>query len=122
MYLKELIILTYEETQDNKEYIIPLIKIISTSLMCVLSASINNKDFKHWLKQFKYFIRFLIIASTNLIRTDQLDFYNSVQEKVVNVLISSLTFLKDLISVKTQYQEKVEKTYKRILILCFLIM
>ena len=122
MYLKELIILTYEETQDNKEYIIPLIKIISTSLMCVLSASINNKDFKHWLKQFKYFIRFLIIASTNLIRTDQLDFYNSVQEKVVNVLISSLTFLKDLISVKTQYQEKVEKTYKRILLLCFLIM
>ena len=122
LFQKELKILTYEEMQDNKEYIIPLIKIISTSLMCILSASINNKDFKHWLKQFKYFIRFCVIGSTNLIRNDQLDFYNSVQEKCINVLISCLTFWKDLISVKTQYKEKVENSYKRVLLFCFLIM
>ena len=122
LFQKELNILTYEEINDNKESIVPLIKIISISLMCVLSASINNSDFKHWLKQFKYFIRFLIIASTNLIRNDQLDFYNSVQEKCVNTLISCLTFWKDLIAVKTQYQEKIETWYKRILLFCFLIL
>ena len=122
LFQKELNILTYEEKNDNKEYIIPLIKIVSISLMCVLSASINNKDFKHWLKQFKYFVRFLIIASTNLIRNDQIDFYISVQEKCIHTLISCLTFWKDLIGVKTQFQSKIEIWYKSSLLLCFLIM
>ena len=90
--------------------------------MCVLSASINNNDFKHWLKQFKYFVRFLIIAPTNLIRNDQIDFYISVQEKCLDTLISCLTFWKDLIDVKTQYQSTIEIWYKRNLLLCFLIM
>ena len=121
-YMKELNILTYEETIENKEYIIPLIKVISISLMCVLSASINNTDFLYWLKEFKYFIIFIIIASTNLTRKEQLDYYNSIQQKCINVLISCLTFLKELTLTNPQYQIKIENTYKRILLFCFLLM
>ena len=121
IFMKELNILTYEEIVDNKEYIISLMKIISISLMCVLSATINNNDFKYWLKEYKYFIRFLIIASSNLTRKDQLDYYNSIQEKIIIVLYSCLSFYKDLTQINSQYKEKVENSYKSILLFCFLI-
>ena len=121
LFIKELNILTYEQTIDSREYIIPLIKIISISLMCVLSNSINNTDFKHWLKEFKYFVRFLIISSTNLTRKDQLDYYLSIQDKCVNTLIACLSFWKDLTLANSIYKEKIEKGYKRILLFCFLI-
>ena len=121
VFMKELNILTYEEIIDNREYIISLMKIISISLMCVLSISTNNTDFKHWLKEFKYFIRFLIIASTNLTRKDQLDYYNGIQEKCINVLILCITFWKDLTLTNSPNKTKIENSFKSILLFCFLV-
>ena len=122
LFLRELKILTYEENSDSKEYIIPLIKIISISLMCVLANSIYNPDFRYWLKEFKNFVRFIILASTNMTRKDQVDFYMSVQQKCANTLITCFSFWKDLTLVNSEHQGKIQQGYTRMLLFCSLIL
>jgi len=121
IFQKELELLCYEEILVEKELVIPLIKIIPIGLMCIINSCEIESEFLHWLKEFKKFIKFLIIASSNLIRTNQLELYNQIQEKCVNVLISGICFLKDLYEMTNMCKEKVEKTLMSILSFCFLI-
>ena len=61
--------LNSKKSKDNKKpdiLIIPL-DLIAISIMYVLSVTESEKDLKYWLKELKYFIRFLIISSSNLI-------------------------------------------------------
>ena len=120
IFQKELELLCYEE-MFGKEQVIPLIKIVPIGLMCIINSCEIESEFLHWLKEFKKFLKFIIIASSNLIRTNQLELYNQIQEKCINVLISSICFLKDLYEMTNISKEKVEKTLISILSFCFLI-
>ena len=121
LYQKELELLCYQEVLGEKEQIIPLIKTIPIGLMCIIHSSEQESDFLHWLKELKKFIRFIIIASSNLIRTNQLEIYNEYQEKCINSLISCICFLKDLLENSSKCQDKIEKTLESIFLFCALI-
>ena len=120
IYQKELELLCYEEIGVKKQ-IIPLIKIISIGLMCLVNSSEDNKDFLDWLKELKKFIRFLIISSSNMVRTNQLELYIKIQDKCLDALISCLCFLKELLDKNNKWREKIEKTFQSILLFCGLI-
>ena len=121
LYQKELEVLCYEESENKKDLIIPLIRIIPIGLMCIIHSSEIEADFKYWLKEFKKFVRFVIIASTNLTRTNQLDLYNKYQEKCINVIIPCLAFLKELLNTSRKCKDKIENTLDSIYLLCGLI-
>ena len=128
IFLKELELLCYEVNNDKKNnIIISPINIITISLMCILSSSNDEKDVKYWLKELKYFIRFLIISSCNLIKNNQNEeTFNLIQDKVICVLSSLISFLNNLMNIfnknnnKILY-EKVKKNLQKILCLCLIV-
>ena len=135
-FLKELELLCYEElNNENKktpndknkkvDIIIAPIDLITISMMCILSVTDNEKDIKYWLKEFKYFIRFLIISSSNLIKTNQIELYNTIQEKLLCTLSSCICFLNDLVNKfkvnKSKFKEKAEKNLQKILLFCLIV-
>ena len=123
VYQKELELLFFEEIINDKQLIIPFINNILITIMSMLSITKNVDDFRYWLKELKRLIRFIIIGSSNLIRTDQhqVELYNKLQEKCSTVLLVCLCFLKNLNNVNDICKEKVDKTITSIYILCFVI-
>ena len=135
IFFKELELLCFEEkivenskkTKDNKkpDIIIAPLDLITISIMCILSVTDSEKDLKYWLKELKYFIRFLIIASSNLIQNNQLEKYNSMQEKILCVLSALICFLNDLLnkfkSNKSPFKEKTEKILQKTLLFCLIV-
>ena len=131
VHQNELRLLTYEElNQDsNSEQIIPLIRIIPITIMSIISIlskkGNNEVEMLYWLKEYKKFIMFIIISSSNITRVNQLDFYNYVQSKCIGTLISSICFLKDILA-NTSFssknvKEKIRKTFHSILLFYFII-
>ena len=123
-FLKELIFLTYEEKNNDGNLIISLLRIITISLMNIISIlwkKGNDEEFKYWLKEFKKLIIFLIISSSNLIRTNQLELYNNIQAKIIGPLLVSICFLKDLLSINSKYSKKIKSSLHSILLFCFII-
>ena len=93
----EISLLCFEEKKLDFENIIPLTKIISYTLMCILEklkTSKNEQGFYNWLKDLKCFIRFCIIASSNLL--NKIDFYKQIQENSLDLISTGLFFLKNL--------------------------
>ena len=130
VFQNELTFLTYEEINkdSNTELIIPLIRTIPISLMSIIAILAkkgnNDKDLLYWLKEFRKFMRFLIISSTNLTRINQLDFYNYIQDKCIGPLIASICFLKDVLNTtksSPKCKEKIKKALHIILLFCFII-
>ena len=125
VYQKELEFLCFDDIKGDYEYIIPLIRIIPVTFMCILfklNSMAEEKDFKYWLKEFKCFIRFLIIASSNLTKINQLDLYNSIQDKCMDAITASLSFLYFILLKNTICKEKVENNIKVLLLFCFKIL
>ena len=125
IFLQELIFLTYENKNKQNYLVIPLINIITISLMCLISVLVktgNNKtELLIWLKEFKKFIMFLIISSSNLTRMSQLELYIGIHEKIIGPLTASICFLKDILSKTKICKEKIEKTLHSIFLFCFII-
>ena len=125
VYFNELLFLTFEENTIKEYEIIPLIRIITISLICIISilAKIGNNEneLRYWLKELKKFILFLIISSTNLTRINQLEKYNNIQNKIIGPLIVSICFLKDASNVSKICKEKIKSSLHSILLFCFLI-
>ena len=125
IYLKEILFLTYEENINGKSLVISLLRTITLSLMSIIAilAKIGNneRELRNWLKEFKKFILFLIIASTNLTRMNQLDIYNNIQNKVIGPIVASICFLKDTHSTSKICKEKIKSSLHSILLFCFLI-
>ena len=121
LYQKDLVFLCYEDTKGGYEYINPLIKIVPLTLISILHKlkKINeDKDFKFWLKEFKYFIRFVIIASCNLTKINQVELYNSIQDKCLEVIGSGLCFLYNLLFSDVICKDKIEQILNSLLLLC----
>ena len=135
IFLKELELLCFEEnindinkksSKDKKiDIIIAPIDSITISIMCILSVTDNEKDLNYWLKEFKNFIRFLIISSSNLIKNNQNELYNSIQEKILCVLSVCLCFLNDLVnkfkSKNLPVKDKAEKILQKELLFCLIV-
>ena len=121
-YQKELVFLCYEDKKGGYEYISPLIKIVPLTLMCIITKLKNideDKDFKYWLKEFKNFIRFIIIASSNLTKINQNELYNNIEDKCLEVIAAGLCFLNNLLFSDSICKQKVEKSLDSLLLLCF---
>ena len=121
IYQKELELLCYEGIVGEKELVIPLIKTIPIQLMCVIRSSETEANFLYWLKELKKFMRFIIIASSNLTRANQLDFYNKIQEKCWITLVTCICFLKDLFDTSNKCKEKIQNSIYSILLFCCII-
>ena len=129
IYQKELEFLCYEQIKEennlNIEIITSLIQIIPITLMSILSMINNFKDindFNLWIKEFKYFIKYIIISSCNLSRIDQEDLYNNIQNKCLDAIAASLCFLKNLSNLPNCIcKERVIKILKSLFIFCITI-
>ena len=121
IYQKELEFLCFETIIGEKELVISLIKIIPIQLMCVIKASETEANFLYWLKELKKFIRFIIIASSNLIRTNQMELYVKLQEKCWLTLVPCLCFLKELQDISRMRKEKIQSTIHSIMLFCCII-
>ena len=135
IFLKELELLCFEENfsdnskkaKDKKiEIIIAPIDLITIPMMCILSVTDNEKDLKYWLKELKYYMRFLIISSSNLIKNNQTEsLYNIIQEKIICVLSALICFLNDLVKKftanKSPFKEKSQKNLQKILLFCLIV-
>ena len=122
LYQKELLLLCFEEQKGGYEYIIPLIRLVPLTLMCIINKLKNideDKDFKYWLKELKNFLRFLIIASSNLTKINQTDLYNVIENKCLESISAGLSFFNNLLISNSICKEKVEKSLDSLLLLCF---
>ena len=122
LYQKELVLLCYEDKKGGYEYINPLIKIVPLTIICIikkLQKVEEEKDFKYWLKEFKCFIRFLIISSSNLTKINQIELYNGIQEKCLEVISAGLCFLFNILHEDTICKPIIEKYLNILLLLCF---
>ena len=125
LYQKELEFLCFEKKIDKLERIMPLIKVIPLTLISILSKLkdlANDKDFKYWLKELKYFLRFLIISTTNLIKINQLELYNLIQEKALDSIAIGFCFLHYLCSFNLSNRNKIESYMISLLLLSFKIL
>ena len=121
IFQKELILLCFEDKRADFEYIIPLIKIILQTLMFMLEFlknTKNEKDFLAWLKDLKGFIRFIIIASCNLTKHNQTDFYKNIQDKCLEPICAGLIFMQNLCLLSSICKTKIEKSLNSLLLLC----
>ena len=121
IYQKELELLCFEQTDGKGELVISLIKIIPIQLMCVIKSSETEANFLHWLKELKKFMRFIIIASSNLVRTNQMELYLKLQEKCWLTLVPCLCFLKELHDMSRMCKEKIQSTIYSIMLFCCII-
>ena len=125
IYKTHLELLCYKEEYEGVETISPLIKLIPISLMnLILMANKlqNESEFKFWLKEYKHFIIFIIIASSNLIRTNQLELYNEIQLNCIGPIVTSLCFLHYISNNLELYKDKSRKTLNSILLFCFILL
>ena len=78
----------------------------------------NEKDFLYWLKDLKDFLRFIIIASCNLFKNNQNDFYKQIQDKCIEPIAAGLCFFYNLYLTTSICKSKVEKSFNSLLLLC----
>ena len=126
VFQSELTFLTYEEKcKDNNEIIIPLIRTIPITLMSIITViAKKGNDPKHllyWVKEYKKFIRFIIIAATNLSRVNQQDFYTYIQDKCLGTIIMSICFFRDLLKTTTICKEKIRNSFYSLIVFCCII-
>ena len=121
MYQNELEFLFFQEIKDDEENIISPMKIIIINFMCILSIANNSKDEQdmlYWLKEFKSFIKFIIITSSNLTKINQVDIYNNLQQKCLIVLSLGLCFMKNLVDTAIICKDKIKKYFTKIFNFC----
>ena len=123
IFQSELTLLCYEDKKGDFEYIIPLIQIILQTIMFILEKLKNTNtknvnDFLYWLKDLKNFLRFIIIASCNLLKINQNDIYKQIQDKCIEPIAAGICFLYNLYLTTSICKEKVEKSLNSLLLLC----
>ncbi len=119
-FQSELLLLCYEDKTADFENVIPLIKIIPYTIMCILEkikSSKNERDFLMWVKDLKDFIRFVIIASSNLIK--QIESYKQIQESCFDIIASGIFFMKNLYDTSQIGKSKIMKSIISLFLLCF---
>ena len=120
LFKGEITLLCFEEKKLDFENIIPLTKIISFTIMCILEklkTSKNEQEFYNWLKDLKCLIRFCIIASSNLF--NKAEFYKQIQENSLDLISTGLFFLKNLYDNSLIGKTKIMKSLSSLFLLLF---
>ena len=120
VYQPEITLLCYEDKKLTLDKIIPLIKIIPYTIMCIiekLKTSNNETDFLLWVKDLKCFIRFVIISSTNLLK--QLEIYKHIQDNCLDLIATGFFFFKNLYDSSPIGKEKIMKSIISLFLLSF---
>ena len=124
-YKKELEFLFYQSNDSNNiDIIVPVIKIIEIFIMCIISVYINNKnekELKIWLKELKRLLKFTIIATSNLMIRDQIDFYKKVQENALYVITIGICFLRKCSTITEVCVNEIHNILVNIIMLCLQI-
>ena len=97
-FQNELLLLCYEDKMVDFEYV-------------------YERDFLMWVKDLKDFIRFVIIASSNLFK--QIESYKQIQESCLDIIASGLFFLKSLYDTSQMGKAKIMKSLASLFLLCF---
>ena len=124
VYQKELEFLFFQELKDGEENTISPMKIIIINLMSILFIVNNSKDEEdmlYWLKEFKSLIKFIIIASSNLTKINQVDLYNNLQQKCLIILSLGLCFMKNMMGTAIVCKDKIKKYFTKIFNFCISI-
>ena len=120
IYQTELEFLCFELKEDN-EIISSPFNIIMITLMSIVSIANNSKDENdmiYWLKEFKSFIKFVIIASSNMTKINQLEVYNNIENKCIEIIALGLSFLRNMIDSAIICKERISKYFYKILNFC----
>ena len=126
IYLEELKLLCAEKKgEDGTEVIIPLIRTIPITLANIILTAINigkdEKQIDRWVKEFKNFMRFIIIASSNATLINQLELYTMIQEKCLYAIVFGICFLKDQYFNCNFGKDRLKKALSSILSFCMII-
>ena len=120
LFQKELTLLCFGDKKGDYEYIIPLIEIILQTIMLTLEKLKSTKDendFLYWLKDLKCFLRFIIIASCNLFKNNEI--YKPIQDKCIEPIAAGLCFMHNLLLTSSICKQKIERSLSVLLLLCF---
>ena len=121
-YKVQLDFLCYKDENKDMEIITPLIKLIPITLMILVLMAIkfkNEAEYKYWLKEYKNFILFIIIATCNLTRETQT--YNDIQKMCIGPIITSFLFLHYLSKNSEINKEKATKALNSIILFSLII-
>ena len=126
LYLDDLKLLCYGKNEKEIEKIVPLIRIIPITLAIIINTiRVHTQDqfqARYWIKEFRHFIRFIILASTNATIINQHDKYHSLQYQCFDAIVFGICFLRDELDKPDQIgHEYIEKAFEHLLTFCFLI-
>ena len=124
LYKTQLEFLCYQEQNEDIEIITPLIKLIPITLMCLVLMAIkvkNEAEYIYWLKEYKNFILFIIIATCNMTREVQSETYNNIQLSSMGPIVTSILFLNYLSKNSEINKEKAKKSLNNIILFSFII-
>ena len=125
VYQAELEFLCFNDIKGEEENgILSYFSLIIINLMSILSVTNNSnheQDLLHWLKEFKSFLKFVIIASTNMTKINQLEIYNKIQHKCIDIITVGLSFLKNMLDSSTLCKDKIKKYFTKIINFCISI-
>jgi len=93
LFVEQLKILFYKFSHENFSYNINLVKVLSNMLSITISLMQDDVEIKFWLEEYENFLKFLIIASSNMVNKGEL--YNQVQETTIDIVCFGLCFLID---------------------------
>ena len=130
LFKKELYLLCYYENAKNqREIIIPLIRIISISLICIITIVKDSNDedqLKYWLKEYKDLIKFTILSSINLNKNTStqlnIKIYTKIQEICLDVIGAGLCLFNYLYECSIIGKQIIKKYINSIFLLCFSIL
>ena len=124
LFKNELTFLFYQLNENDINIIEPAIKIIQIFMMCIISVYKNkneDNDFLSWIKEFGKFLRFIIIASSNLVMKEQIQFYEKVQEFSLYAITMGICFLRKCLLTSNSCKTEIEKILVQNLMLCLFI-
>ena len=104
-----------------------MIQIMFISILTIIISKQNEEQLLFWLKEFKHYIKFIIISSCNITIKEKenkecfIDYIN-IQEQILYILYSSLHFLYQLRMIATICKEKIDKICCNIFLLCLIIL
>ena len=128
LFKNEIFLLCYYETSEKGiEIVIPLIRILSISYICILTIvkdSNDEKQFKYWLKEYKNLLKFTILSSVNINKNIANDpkSYIVIQKTFLDIISSGLCFLNNLHECSTICHDIIEKNINNMFLLCFSIL
>ena len=128
LFKNELLFLCYYEESENQiETMIPLLRILSITLICILTIvkdSNNEEQFKYYINQYKNLLVFTILSSINISKNISSDpmIYTKIQKICFDVISSGLCFMNNLYECSTICNDKIGKSINNIFLLCFSIL